>query len=133
MVAVGSPAATEPYEDPLVEILPTLLFQGERGPQWAGGGLPSTVEVEGTQIRVSSEPNLQLWAANCATSDAVTGDIGSAVLVTIECTDPDGSVTPNIFVASVLPTDVAATAQMVTGCRYGRCPLGPYGRGSSRI
>ncbi len=113
MVAVGSPAATEPYEQD-VEVLPTLLFQGERGPQWAGGGLPSTVEVEGTQIRVSSDPDLPLWAANCATSDAVTGDIGSAVLMTIECIDPDGSVTPNIFAVSVLPTDVAESAQLVT-------------------
>lgn len=112
MVAVGSPAATEPYEQD-VEILPTLLFQGERGPQWAGGGLPSTVDVDGTQIRVSSGSGLGLWAANCEAPDTATGDIGSAILMTTECTDPDGSATPNIFAVSVLPTDVAQSAQLV--------------------
>lgn len=114
-VAVGLPAVPELVEsDPVMKILPTLLFQGEAGPQWAGGGRPATVDVAGTEIRVSAESDLEIWAASCGASDATTGGIGSPILGFIECTDHDGSVTPNIIVASVLPTDVAATARLLT-------------------
>ncbi|MGC1209144.1 MAG: hypothetical protein WA880_14440 [Ornithinimicrobium sp.] len=151
MVAVGLPSSPGVERDPDVKILPTLLFQGEQGPQWAGGGKPANVDVAGTQIRVAIETDLDIWAADCDALEpgTATGDTGSPVVSFLECIDPGGSSTPNGIAVLVLPTDVAATARLLPrpdreqdedlpdpivtdlgdGLSFWAVPLGPMGTG----
>lgn len=112
MVAVGLPPQ-EGMDPEFVEVLPTLLFRGSEGPQWAGQGRPVTIEVGQSQIHVAVEPNLGIWAGNCEASEMVLGTVESKLGDAILCTDPEDATSNFVFATMVAPSDVAATAQLI--------------------
>jgi len=110
----GAVLAKGSVTDPKAKVLPTLLFEGERGPEWSGPNQRAEVEVDGTTINVAIEPNLQVWAASCNFPFPGVGRVASTEITLVRCADPDADdLQLEGFAVVVLPTDDASSVEVV--------------------
>lgn len=114
MVGVGLPPGS--VADPNAEILPTLLFEGIDGVQWAGQGPAEEVDVGGRSFLVAVNDDLGVWAANCHGSIAWAGQVGAPHVQILGCQNEDDSMSSTIYpyAVMVLPSTVAEKAQAIT-------------------
>jgi len=113
LVQVYLPQRSVPSDG--VDLLPTLLFETDLGPRWAGRPPPGRYETEaGETLTVSLDDDLGVWAAGCGSSIPALGIVGATVPRYLECTDRSEGTSPTRrYAVLVLPPALAAKAAPV--------------------
>lgn len=105
-------------------LLPTMLFSGDAGPQWATTGAPERVELTEGALAASVETQLGVWAVQCLGGEAIThpAAVGHLTEPTMALAGCDTMHEGRAFVVAVLPTDVAERARAVPATAPGASP-----------